>query len=474
MDTTNAAVETNTRTYLIADHRMGELSKKLDKLVRKAERLGCTTVSYQVVGTEDRPYCRNDEGHLRPLKDAASCPLNHTPVFIKFNVVEVTGTTPRLAGWSFVATLQHLQDDKGAVINMLRTVPSFEGKLPEKYRTATPDNCDHCGKVIRTRKDTFVVHNNETDEWKQVGRNCVASFIGGVNPQSVAASLDLLLEVYGFCSSEEGEGSFGGGAGTYRYGMDNFLSVTAMMVRTEGWVSRSRARADENAGILGTRATADLVLTYLNPPPTHPVAHADHMAWVRAHPVTDEDKAVAEKAMAYAREDLKAKETRSDYEHNLYVATVQSLVEYRTAGITASLIPYYLREVERQVLREKERVSMGDSKHMGAEGERLKMLVAKLLRVHTSEGFYGTTYILKLITNEGNVITWFTSANPELAVGAEVMLDGTVKKHGEYNGVKETVLSRCTIYTEQGRRSAEEKAAKKAAREAKKAAKAAK
>jgi hypothetical protein len=458
--------ETNVATYLIAEFRMAQLAKKLDKLARKADRLGVSTITYAVTGHQDLEFYRDDNGETRRAKPL---PLGKSSFLVRFNEVTVTGTTPRLSGWEFVATLQHLTDDKGQVINMLRTVPFFEGKLPEKYRTATSENCDHCHKNIRTRKDTFVVRNAETGEFKQIGRNCVADFIGGVNPHSVASALDLLLEVYGACSGEEGFEGMGGGRSEYRYGMDRFLTVTAMFVRSEGWTSRGKSRATDGQ----VPATADLVLEYLSPPPFDSVAAARHREFVAAHPITAEDEAVAEKAMTYAREELVKKADRSDYEHNLYVATMQPTVEYRTAGITASLIAYHLKEVERQVIRELELKKTGASQHIGTVGERLKMVVATVLRVNTTEGQFGTTYIVKLLTREGNVITWFASSNPELAPGKEYMLDGTVKKHSEYNGVKETVLTRCGTYTDAGRQEAEEKAARKAAREAKKAAKAA-
>jgi len=59
-----------------------------------------------------------------------------------------------------------------------------------------------------------------------------------------------------------------------------------------------------------------------------------------------------------------------------------------------------------------------------------------------------------------------------LCQGVVSKLSGRVKKHDSYQGKLQTVVTRCTVWTAEGIKLAEEKAAKKAAREAKKAAKA--
>jgi hypothetical protein len=50
-----------------------------------------------------------------------------------------------------------------------------------------------------------------------------------------------------------------------------------------------------------------------------------------------------------------------------------------------------------------------------------------------------------------NVLTWFCSGkgiDPDIEVGDEVLLTGTVKDHKEYNGVKQTYLNRCIVKRE--------------------------
>ena len=52
----------------------------------------------------------------------------------------------------------------------------------------------------------------------------------------------------------------------------------------------------------------------------------------------------------------------------------------------------------------------------------------------------------RLRTPKNDVLVWFASSAQEgLVIGNHVVLDGTVKKHDAYEGIKQTVLTRCTV-----------------------------
>ena len=381
--------------------------------------------------------------------------------YIRFFEVTISGATPRLAGWEFLATLQHLADDHGEVINLLRTVPTFKDGLPEAYRTASPENCDHCHKAIKSRKETFLVRH-EDGTWKQVGRNCTQDFLGGKDPHDVAAHLENLLRAC--AAAEESEGMGMGGGGAARVSLAALLADVAALVRVDGWTSRGKAKAMEGS----IHATADDAIALHNPP-SDPRAYAEWKDWSDARKPTPADIELAEKAIDYARDVLGAKEDRNDYEHNLYVATCQELITWKLVGISASLIAYYLREVERVALRAAEAKRGAASVHFGEVGKRADYYLT-CTRMMTHEGYYGISYIHALVTREGNVCTWFASSNPEMELGKEYRVAATVKSHGDYKGTAQTVLTRVTVYTEEGRALAEAKEAKKAAKLAKAAA----
>ena len=87
------------------------------------------------------------------------------------------------------------------------------------------------------------------------------------------------------------------------------------------------------------------------------------------------------------------------------------------------------------------------SEFMGEVKERLRDLHAILEAVHSFDGFYGTTIIYTFKVEE-NVLVWMTSSYKDIEIGDHLLLTGTVKKHNEYKGVKQTELSRCILKKE--------------------------
>jgi hypothetical protein len=449
--------------YSVQTSRLADLTKKIEKISRRCVKLGLPAVTLTVVGEEDRAIRGAVNGRatfLSPAEVEIRIKKNQPVTYMKYTNVEVTGQAPFVDGWTFMATLQHLDVD-GETANLLKTVPGYEGKLPDKFRTADPSNCDQCHNV-RYRKDTYVVHNEQTGEWKQVGRNCLADFLGGKDPHDVCKAMEYLTSIDGMM--EDGEGGGGFGHGDLSYSMKAFLIGVAAMIRIDGWVSRSKARIDERL-----TATADDARALMFPTQEE-LQDPKFRKWHDARTVTEKDIEIAEKALTYAQEELPEVKDGNDYLFNLWVACNQANIGRRVMGIAASLVPHYLREVERQILREKEAKDGENSKHFGQVGERLNFY-ATVLRVSTREGDYGTTFIYKMLTREGNMVTWFSSGSADMEIGKEYLLTGTIKKLDTYNNVAQTIVTRCNVYHNEARAEMEAKIAKKAAREAKKAAK---
>lgn len=445
--TVNASI---TKTYLIHEDNLPQLKATLDKLAKRAAKLGTVEISYTVwLEAKDLPFrhSRNGMARLDPDDTASIQEAKKAEelVWVRFRQVTVTGSTPRLAGWDFAATLQHLKDDKGHTVNLLRTAPGFEGQLPKWVRTTTSENCDHCQKAIPTRKDTYIVRH-EDGIWKQVGRSCIKDFLGNQDPHAVTAGLELLLRIYEVCEDNEGGWDiYGGGGRGYRHSMEHYLSAVALWIRKKGWISRSQARDQ-----FGVTATADIALEYLQPPKAFTEAYSKWAAWVDANPITEADRETASKALDYARVELAAKEDRNDYEHNLYVATLQESLDLRLAGIAASLIQYYLREVERQVLKKLEFQQVGNSVYIGQVGERRIFQVQCARIIPLTGGFYGDSYLHKLVTSEGNAVVWRrTSSGSNLTPGESYWVKATVREHSEYEGVKQTKVDRLVVLTEE-------------------------
>jgi hypothetical protein len=90
-------------------------------------------------------------------------------------------------------------------------------------------------------------------------------------------------------------------------------------------------------------------------------------------------------------------------------------------------------------------VSLKNSVHLGNIKDRLRDIPALVYGYRAFNNDFGSSHLFRLRTPEGNVILWWASKAQELAIGDHVVLTGTVKKHDEYEGVKQTTLSRCKI-----------------------------
>ena len=78
---------------------------------------------------------------------------------------------------------------------------------------------------------------------------------------------------------------------------------------------------------------------------------------------------------------------------------------------------------------------------------RVKDVPATITGVKFVESMYGTSTLVKFLTDSGHKAAWFAS-NTEINqswIGRKVKVTGTVKKVGEWQGVIETSLTRCVV-----------------------------
>ena len=85
------------------------------------------------------------------------------------------------------------------------------------------------------------------------------------------------------------------------------------------------------------------------------------------------------------------------------------------------------------------------SKSKWLEGEKVEDLTVTFVSKREFDGYYGLTNILTFETEEGNVLTWYTSTNQNLEIGESYFISGKIKDRKEYKGVKTTILTRCKI-----------------------------
>jgi hypothetical protein len=377
--------------HRVRDSRVDAVRSAVARLTKRAEKLGVPAPVVSTVRVEELP------GIVRWFASGRWV-WSVTDRIQRFHVLSGTTEPVRLAGWRFVATVEHL----GEMGNVLRTAPYVTEDLPQGFRTAAP-TCDHC-HLSRRRAETFVLRH-EDGRWARVGRQCLTDFLGDDSAARLIEAATITLALAGALSDDWGEGG-GFGGREIRLDPASVGAATAFFIRKFGWLSR------KVADIAFKQSTADAAWELLVPP------KGGHRPPFGRKDLDPADFTEAEAALAWARE-IPA-DVSGDYLYNCRVVAHLGSWGHRELGLGASIVAAYQREQDR--LRRLEFERKLPSRYVGDVGKRYgsgkgKKAVAPLrcrvLGLHVFDGAYGTTTIVRLQHALGDVAVadcvWFAS-----------------------------------------------------------------
>jgi len=422
---TEAETAVGGRVYRVNARNVSALSGHFAKLAKRAAKLDITAPTLTFDGAEIAKR-RVDPGQ----GDHGLDEVTET-----YRYAIVTGQPVKLAGWEFVATLEHDHETGKAII---RRVPGSDEQAVDltAYRNASA-NCDHCGQD-RQRKDTYIVRHDDGDV-KQVGSSCLKDFLGHGSPEQYARMAEWFSQLDEMLSASESDGfeGAGGPTGPALYPTDEFMAYVAVQIRTHGWVSRSQGGYGYGMPTAdAARRDYGRVLGYIR-------STKDDEPVLRPEP---QDVETANAALAWVRDELSTGDRLSDYDHNLIAVCEADFLLDRRLGIAASAISAHHRHLEREIKRAQRQglEELPDAGPYGQVKDKVD-LAATVTRVIYKDSDYGTTTILSLVTPEGHRLKWFASRDPEVKQGQQVHIKGSVKDHGEWDGMAETRLTRCKL-----------------------------
>jgi len=395
------------KIYQIPSWRMDTLNEEIARLNKRADKLGCEHIE---VITHEVKYI--DDPNVMDEENPPKIAVHH---------VELKGNGPKLHGWKFLGTLDHSEYE----FPIVKAVPGET--IPTKYFHAD-GICDHCC-TNRYRKETFILLH-ENGDYRQVGRSCIKDFLGH-NPNRIASfleGLDKLIALFG-----EFEESGFGGSGRMEWYFDKVavLKTATALIRSFGWVSKARSR-DEDIS-----ATADDVIFLMTPSNNHQESEAKERFRASVNWNEKDDLATAEGAIAWLAE----QDSSKDYIHNLQLINTKDEITLKNFGFWCSLVSSYQRAMEQ--LNEKARIK-NVNEWVGEIKKRQEFNV-HVISIVPVEGYYGWTYIHKMVDTDGHTITWFASSRGELQERDDYTVVGTVKKHDKYNDWKQTTITRVKI-----------------------------
>lgn len=395
-------------TITIPVENVAEAKKRLSKLVKKAARYGCDQITFSVGPRRTEIQVVSDEFSGEKLK-------------IKVEVVdfEITGMRPRVGAYTFVAKLDHT--DAG---NIISGIPYAETQADERFRYAKAC-CEHC-KARRARKNTYIVANATTGEQIQLGGNCIADYVKIASAASAISSLSIIAEaremMSGLCRGQV----------PFNQTLAYVITAAVVSIRLDGWMSKTTAMRTEETS---TATSVARLWALRNSKEAEQDAAAIRAAW------SPEDAELATKVIHWVRNEMKAS---NDYTHNLAVAFSSDVIQSaKMIGIAVSGVAAYQREQEVLVRRKLEREKLAASQHVGKVGERIEFSARHTFTRFLGENGFGlSTKLHKFITDEGNVISWITSSGHDFGPNERLSFKATIKEHKEYNGIKETSVTR--------------------------------
>lgn len=398
-------------TYAIHENLIDTLEKKLAHIEAKCRKYGCE-FHYERIGEE-----------FREVEDTYGNKCN-----VRFILVEAEGTAI-VDGWRFVAVIDH--HENGNVIRQY----DYDIEVPTKYRT-TDCVCEHCN-TFRNRKDTCLVYNDSTQEWKQVGKTCLQSFTDGLSASMVALHTswqDELVQVDGTLGTWDKQ--------SYRYyPIEDLLMYGCECIQHFGY--QKSGSWDRPTGWRSFEYYEFIELGKHFPEKVENMMKSEISSFgFKAK--TDYNIELSNKALEWIRS---VDVSDNLYLHNLQVICKSGYVKSRDIPLLISLIPAYNRNVKQDEFRQKREAelesSREQSKHVGNIKDKLIIDVSDCTLVTSWDTQYGTSFLYRFVDKENNDFIWITGISVEVDKVKSVI--GTVKEHSEYNGVKQTVLTRCKV-----------------------------
>jgi hypothetical protein len=387
-------------TYRLSWAQVEATQEKFAKLNARAAKKGLS-------GTWELTKCER-------VVEKETHPATGLEVEKVFYEVQIGGSPIAFDGWQFIATLDW--DEYAGLI--VRAVPGAVAVDREALREGW---CDHC-KTTRTRRKTYVVRDMNNGTQLQVGRSCIKDFTGW---QGNVAWLEK--------NDTQQEGFFGE-SGRIDYSPTTVLATAWAVIKENGFVPSSQH---------WETTTKELVTMALYPN----LKNAKELAFAESlRPLAAEAAGRAEEIRTFVlSEDFGGD---SDYVLNLKAAAGGERVNPRNFGLLVSAPQAHARHIEKTLIREKQAKVGENSSHFGEVKTRYELEVT-VAGIRYLEGDYGTTTLYTLLDADGNLFKWFATTD-KLGEdeGARFVIKGTVKKHDEYNGTKQTVLTRCAVVRE--------------------------
>lgn len=404
-----------TRSNIEGEFAVNLIREKVQKLNKRAHKLGLNGLTMEVT-SEDREV---KIGYIKAIKT--------------FYTVTIYGEPVHYNGWTFVSRVDMVEGSP-----VFFSAPDNTENMNEKYSDLDTSRCDHCHHD-RRRNSVYILRHEDGHE-VVVGSTCIKDFIGNLPEKALWAWKNLEKLNSDFdnlgCGSHYNENCIE---------RLDFFALTSALIRTNGWVAKSAVGFGDNKS-----STASDIIYYLNPPSTlYPEPYKVWKRFVDRINITDEDTKIANEVNEWINASKDTATTMNDYMYNIRMMNKPDIVSYKHFGYMASAVALYLKNLDK-IRIEKEKMENKSNEHFGETGIRYKNISLKFVSSNTFERqnsyhYYDScmSYRYTFEDEKGNQFVWWASDMiNDLEKNKFYSVDFRIKKHDEYKGRKQTIITR--------------------------------
>lgn len=312
--------------------------------------------------------------------------------------------------------------------------------------------CEHCGSK-RERKYLFVILNTETGEQFQVGSSCLRYYAFGRTSDQIRAYYEWLSDMSS-CNIVSGRDYSGSiGFGKPYYDIVDVLLYAIGMTEKIGYYS-SKTDYPTKCAVLEVLNGHRVGMS--NAEITDKINEGCKRYAITKNDIIAMEEIPVERAkeiINYFVSECERKDAAelSDFMWNVYTLLKEGYIQAEKIGYIVCLPNLYAKAMNRATERKIQEEAAKSKEYFGEIKKRYTIDAAEILSVdalaqwETDYGYGSIITIYKIETAEYTFI-WKTAnyIDPDELKKAEKFVF-TVKEHSEYNGAKQTVITRCVL-----------------------------
>lgn len=326
--------------------------------------------------------------------------------------------------WYFIGKINADSEHSRNVIHRTKTMEDID--IPDYYYTCSANHCDHCN-IDRYRKDTYIIYNNVTKEYKQVGSSCLKDFLG-YDISGMFSMYDVFNDVIDEIEDYDiNDPRYRSTLEYEKFNIFFMLSRIIYEIDTNGYVSVKQAESE--FGKISTKAQIQsMLIDYHN---------SNNVKNIFNPKMELNTMDRAKDIVSYFKNEISNNPNnyRMDYWKTIDTILTDEFVTFNEIGYIAALPMIYFNNMKKK----------DTSDYVGNIGDKVKGMELTYFNKCSFETIYGvmTIYMFKDINN--NILVWKTSTYIDIELNKVYRMSFTIKEHSEYKGIKQTNIIRAKI-----------------------------